>query len=355
MLNGIASAGAKALGGARFSLVNLMPASFVTAFVIFLVASGVYTESSPKPEETISTFRDTGFAVLAVFGVFVLAILLRPFQAALVHLLEGYWEAWPSRLLVGVATERHRRILHTAKVIQAAQLTAERPADPSLRSVAAHRQVAQDIGAVNDRAEERIARYPSPVFAEGENGDRWVDEDRLMPTLLGNVLRDGEDRAGNRYGLDFTVVAPRLYSTLSPRYEAVLRQSLDLLDVTAAMCVSFATGALISLPLVGRWDLWSFVPAGLSLLSLFAYWGAIRVGRSHSRYLAATVDLHRFDMIEALHYELPTTTEKEYSFNRRLSQFLDSRATARYLMADFRYVHPVGNDSRDNKDSQEVD
>ncbi|OLF14933.1 hypothetical protein [Actinophytocola xanthii] len=341
MLDGIASAGAKALGGARFSLVNFLPAALVAAFVIFLFASGVYTDAAPRPGEAISVFRNAGFAVLAVFGVFVLAILLRPFQAALVHLLEGYWVAWPTRLLAGAATERHRRILHTATVIRGAELRAEDPPDTSLRAAAAHRRAEREIRVINDRAVGRVERYPASVFPDREDFGPDEYDNRLMPTLLGNILRDGEDRAGGRYGLDFTAIAPRLYAALSPKFDAVIRQSLDLLDVMAAMCVSFAVGAAISLPLVGRWDVWSLVPLVLALLSVFAYRGAIRVATSHGRYLAAAVDLHRFDMIAALHYELPADPERERSFNVRLSEFLNGRNTASRMMRGDPYVHPT--------------
>ena len=116
MLSGIVQAGTKALGGARFSLVNLMPSAFLTVFVAALIASGAYTRPKPSLAPVLDKLgKNPGWAVAATFGVFLLAVLLRPFQAALVQFLEGYWRRWtPLEFAADVATERHRRIRHTA-------------------------------------------------------------------------------------------------------------------------------------------------------------------------------------------------------------------------------------------------
>jgi hypothetical protein len=158
-----------------------------------------------------------------------------------------------------------------------------------------------------------------------------------MPTLLGNVLRDGEDNAGRRYGLKFNVY-PRMYPSLSPKLDSAISAQLDVLDTTSALCIVFALITLLALPLLAHLDWWSLVPLVAILASAISYRGAITTARRHGTLLATAFDLHRFDMLTALHYELPLTPEDELKLNEELSGFLDSRGNA-LLMQGFRYQH----------------
>jgi hypothetical protein len=180
---------------------------------------------------------------------------------------------------------------------------------------------------IQGRANVIVDRYPRPA----------KDDDRLMPTLLGNVLRDGEDNAGRRYGLQFTVY-PRMYPSLSPKLDSAISAQLDVLDTTSALCIVFALIALLALPLLAHLGWWNLVPLVAVLASAIAYRGAIATARRHGTLLATAFDLHRFDMLTALHYELPLTPEDEVKLNTQLSGFLDSHGTA-LLMREFRYQH----------------
>ena len=328
MLSGIIQGGTKALGGGRFSLVNLLPSAFFITFTIILIASGAYTH--PKPSLTSvpdKLGKDPGLAVAVTFGIFLLAVMLRPFQVAIVQFLEGYGPDWrPLKFANDVATERHRRMRATADIIS----LAPEPDQPSATTLGGAVYYAQQRNAFNrlvTRATVTMDRYPAG--------------DRLMPTLLGNILRDGEDNAGGRYGLDMNVVYPRMYPLLSPKLDKAISTQLDMLDTTAALCVAFALSALVSLPLIARLDWWSLVPVAAVLMSVFAYRGAIATAQVHSTLLATAFDLHRFDMLQALHYELPLIPERELALNRQLSAFLGTPHGADVLsMRKFRYEHP---------------
>lgn len=162
-----------------------------------------------------------------------------------------------------------------------------------------------------------------------------------MPTILGNALRDGEDNAGRRYGLEMKTVYPRMYPLLSPKLDKAISAQLDMLDTTAAFCVVFGLIALLSLPLLVRVDWWSLVPLVALLMSALAYRGAVSTARGHGTLLATAFDLHRFDMLQALHYELPLTPDDELALNKNLSEFLESRdVNAVRRMWKFRYSHP---------------
>lgn len=341
MLGGLVQAGTKALGGSRFSLVNLVPPALLVGFLTLLSMSGLYAGRSPQLGDAAKKLgANAGWAVIAVFGVFLAAVLLRPFQVALVQVLEGYWQGLPVLGHVSaLAIERHRRIRDTAKVVASADLDLAPSTISSLHDVARVQRRQRQGAAIQSRARAILARYPHPVW-KNQNDQNAEYDDRLMPTLLGNALRDGEDNAGDRYGLNMQVVWPRLYPSLSPKLDAAISENLDLIDTTAALCIAFAVAALASLPLVGRWDPWSFIPLAAAGLSAVAYRGAIGAARAHARLLATGIDLHRFDMLAALHYELPTTTEQEQLINQQLSSFLDSHRSAHPYMSRYTYVHP---------------
>lgn len=341
MLSGLAEAGMKALV-ARFSLVKLVPVMTLAGFLTLLAVSGLYAGDDPNfGEATKNLGNNASWAVVVVFAVFVLAVLLRPFQAALVQLLEGYWKNWPAlKHVEAFSIERHRRIRHTSEVIREACRDQAPSATRALRDVAQAQRLKRRTKTVKMKAGAIVDRYPKPHWEEDRNGGIDKYQNFLMPTLLGNTLRDGEENAGQRYGLTLQVVAPRLYFNLSPKLDSAISQSLDLIDTTAAMCVSFAVAAVASLPLIGRWDRWSFIPLAAAALSVLAYRGAIRISRGHARLLATAFDLHRFDMLAALHYELPITPERERKLNQKLSQFLGSKETAVSYMSAFPYVHP---------------
>ena len=304
-----------------------------------MIASGAYTRPQPSLDATLEKLgKDPALAVAVPFGIFLLAVLLRPFQVAIVQILEGYWRRWrPLEFANDVATERHRRIRETAEIMKSTRPPDE-PVTEALSVAADYARQRRAFARMTNRATATVDRYPA---------DR-----RLMPTLLGNILRDGEDNAGGRYGLNMPVVYPRMYPTLSPKLDKAISTQLDMLDTTSALCVAFGLSALVSLPLIARLDWWSLVPVAPVLMSVFAYRGAIVTARGHSRLLATAFDLHRFDMLQALHYKLPRTAAKEKELNEGLSKFLGrpDGADAQTHMGKFRYKHPSGGGKTADKD-----
>lgn len=336
MLGGIIQGGTKALGGSRFSLVSILPTAFFITFTTTLIASGAYTRPKPSLTATLDKLdKDPGLAIAVALGIFLLAVLLRPFQVAIVQVLEGYWRRWrPLEFANDVATERHRRIRDTADIVSRAR-PPDQPSVVSFEAAAYHARQLHAFNRTAARSSAIVDRYP---FA----GSTDPAKDRLMPTLLGNILRDGEDNAGGRYRLAMPVVYPRMYPLLSPKLDKAISTQLDMLDTTSALCVAFGLSALVSLPLIARMDWWSLVPVAATLMSAFAYRGAIVTAQGHGTLLATAFDLHRFDMLGALHYELPPTPDTELEFNEQLSEFLGipHGADAQRYMGKFRYSHP---------------
>lgn len=336
MFSEVTQSAIKAVGGARFSLVNLMPATFLVGFWAVSAAAGLYTGTPHNLGQIAVNLANPGWAIIAIFGVFVLAVLLRPFQVALVQFLEGYWPNWPGvRQVAELAVERHRRILNTAQVIDDFE-PSRTPASQSLRDVAQRQRLRRKLASSKTRAAMTVFHYPQ--LRPEEYGD---DDDRLMPTLLGNVLRNGEDTAGDRYGLRFETVAYRLWPTLSKKLDAENSRNLDLLDTSAAMCISLLLAAVSSVPFIGNGGYWFLVPVTTATLSAIAYRGAILVAKEQGRLQATAVDLHRFDMLTALHYKLEETPDKEWEFNIALSSFLQDReCVIHHELNNYDYRHP---------------
>jgi hypothetical protein len=180
---------------------------------------------------------------------------------------------------------------------------------------------AAELAAMAD-AESRLRRlFPS-------------DPAWLLPTRLGNALRAAETRAGEPYGLDAVVAWPRLYPLLPDGVRALVDDQRDGLDLAARFCAVFAAAAAVSLVLLAIHGWWLLVPAGCLVLAWLSYRGAVAAAVAYGEGIRAAIDLHRFDLLTALHLPLPATLEEERAVNEELSLFL--RQT---WPVDFVYEH----------------
>lgn len=329
MFTNMVSAGTKALGGARFSLVSILPGTILAAVVLASIRSGAYGSGVASLQRIISMSAElsAGGTVLLVFMLFLAGVLLQPFQVALVQHLEGYWDRGPMRPFRTIAVEGHRRRLRSAK-IQETNLTAPNATASTFRAVADLARANARAGRVIARARAIIDRYPTEI-------------DQVMPTMLGNILRNAEDAAGDRYGLDATTLYPRMYPSVSkPLLDAIARQ-LDIIALTASLCVSFLVSAVATLPILARLDLWSMIPVALLILGAVSYRGAMQAAEGHGVLFATSFDLHRFDLLRALHHALPSTVQDEQALYQVLTAFLQGRQPPDDAMAAHHYDHSI--------------
>jgi hypothetical protein len=306
----------------RFQLVNAVPAALLGLFIATLVASGAYSRRAATPAGLVhAVSHDPGWAAFIGFAILVGGLVLRPFQIALVQILEGYWGDWVlARFFAAVSIEQHRRRVDTMTVVSDAE--APRPSNLSLHAAVRAAQHRRRVGRISGRAKHLLRAYPA---GRGDVGAAGFD-DRLMPTMLGNLLRNAEDTAGDRYGLDMPTVYERMYPSIAEgRLGPVISQNLDVIDTTSALCVMTAVATVASLPLIPRLDWWSYVPLATALLSVACYKGALRAARRHAKHLATAFDLHRFDLMTALHWKPAHDPQSEYELNRQLTEFLAHR------------------------------
>jgi hypothetical protein len=223
--------------------------------------------------------------------VLIVSVILHPFQFSLIRLLEGYWDTTRFGRAIGVLGKAfHRR--RRQRLEQAVLMEPETPAEMERLQEAA----------------ERLGHYPG--------------EDRLLPTKLGNTLRAAEDEAGARYGLPTVATLPRLYPCLSDHFAAVYVDRRNQLDVAVRFCVVLVIATVIAFGLlVPNGGLWLLLPLLTALLAWTSYQGAVSAAAAYGQALFVAFDLHRFDMLEALHYPLPANLEDELNFNKGLADF----------------------------------
>jgi hypothetical protein len=290
--------------GLRFFLVNVVPTAGAMAFVLVLIQAGAPGDHLVLADAWRSAAGlSIGRTVLLGLTVLVVAVALHPLQLALVRLYEGYWPRLlhgPARLLSG--RQRHRR---------------DRVADEVSRALSA-----QDAQAAGEAGEVLRRSFP--------------DRRSVLPTRLGNTLAAMEERAGAAYGWDAAVAWPRLYPVLGDACRQQVNDHRNALDSGIRLA---ATGTLLT-PVAG-WLLWgsgwglllAVVPPTITWIS---YRGAVQAARGYGQAVTAAFDLHRFDLLTALHLPLPTDRDAERTLATELCTMWRQGASA-----TLRYDHAL--------------
>jgi hypothetical protein len=325
-------------------LVSVLPAAVLILSALALWSSRLYPWSEPMKDDQGNTIgpglesivhgaRELGAAGAIVVTLLVLsvAVLVRPLQVAAIQLLEGYGGGRGGGLISAFAIEHHLRRRGIHAVRREARLWGRRP-EPTFDEVVRYSRDLRRVARMNERGERIVGDYPQLAQL-------------FMPTLLGNILRRMETTAGERYALDSLVTYPRLYPHLSSRLEIEIGAQQDALSTGATFVFVFAAEAALSAPLVARWDGWSPLWAVFLLTALLSYRGARAAARRYSEYISTAYDLHRFDMLAAMHRELPQTMEQELVANAELSAFLRAalplpELPRPYEITQRRYYHP---------------
>ncbi|WP_207945451.1 hypothetical protein [Actinomadura sp. 7K534] len=246
---------------------------------------GRWTDAAPH---TPAGIAGTVLGICACAAV--LGLLLHPFQVRAVRMLEGYWGRWaPAARLADVLVRYQRRRWRRAEGI------------------------VRDAGRERVRADgaRRLAALPPYEV--------------LLPTALGNALRAGEMRAGERYGLTTLASWPRIYPQISRSLASAVNSARDTLDTSVNLCYSFlACAAASGAAVYDESGVW-WLPAGSLGAAALAYKGAVTTAQAYAQLMHVVYDLHRFDLVRAMHYPLPDR-EGEWDLFQRISDVLADRA-----------------------------
>jgi hypothetical protein len=287
--------------GLRFNIVSLLPNASLVLFGLALIASGA-PRQTPSLDKLLAAVDNLSAARVAAMLAFVLivSLILHPFQFSLVQLLEGYWDATGlGRALGALGKELHRRRRQRLEFLV---------------------QQASEEDDEEEEEEVEEVRWEGKQAAEGLR--QYPDQTRLLPTMLGNTLRAAEDEAGARYGLPTIAAMPRLYPYLSDRFAAVYVDRRNQLDVAARFSAVLMLATALSAAMLwanGGW--WRILPFGTAMLAWVSYQAAVRAAANYGQALFVAFDLHRFDMLKALHYPLPASLKDELDFNKQLTKF----------------------------------
>ncbi|MEU6303396.1 hypothetical protein [Streptomyces chartreusis] len=290
----------------RVLSVHFAPCALFVAGVLALVRAGSFSGRSDwaavVPQRSAAVL---GLLVMVVAGAALLGLLLQPFQVRAVRVLEGYWDRWPvtarlAGMLIGIQRRRWQALRNGVSTTAETNATTKR---------------------VRADAARRLYACP-PV-------------DALMPTALGNALRAGELKAGERYGLSTLASWPSLHMQVSDRAAVVLYSTRDALDAAVNLCWCFL--ALIPVSCLALYDepgLW-WTWACEVLLAAAAYKGAVTAAQTYASLMHVMYDLHRFDLAKALHYSLPADPQSERELFAQVSDLLSGRG-----LPDLQYEHP---------------
>ena len=149
-------------------------------------------------------------------------------------------------------------------------------------------------------------------------------KDEVMPTQIGNILRNSELYAYDRYGIDSVIIWTRLRPLLADNVVAPLAESETSKNFMLLMCTLSVTFTLIWCPVLAlsttRWDLFLLCTIGWPL-AWICYQNAVQSALAYGEQLKAVFDLHRYDLLTALKRPIPPNPIEERKEWNRLGDF----------------------------------
>ena len=160
-----------------------------------------------------------------------------------------------------------------------------------------------------------------------------TDEDGVLPTRLGNVIRSFEDYPQRQYSLEAITLWPRLVAKIDERYAAQVddaKSSLDFMLNSSLLCGLLAAlfAAVRLYYPVGLTETYSWSPAVLVLAALLAaayllYQLSVPRAQSWGTMVKGAFDLYRWDLLEALGpWEKPGSRKGEAELWDQVSNLL---------------------------------
>jgi hypothetical protein len=129
--------------------------------------------------------------------------------------------------------------------------------------------------------------------------------------------------AGAAYGAETVTWWPRLYSVLGSTAKEVVDDRRTQLDVACRLSATAAVVGVATVPLLARSGWWLALALVPLALAWVAYRAAVAAAVVYGEAVRAAFDVHRFDLLAALHLPLPATPVDERRQNVRLSRFWD--------------------------------
>lgn len=296
--------------GSYFFSVSVIPSIVLVSGAWLIVASGAFSSEGPTVGAVVVaiTAASPGTLLALSLAAFVFALLTHPFQIALVKLAEGYTDALPMRPVNEWGLARHyRRQLRTEQQILSIR--------QARRNEMSDRAFVPTVYAVHRDVKRVLSRRRSTedqlLLANLEaRRSSMPDPDRAMPSRLGNELRSGEDRAGHRYGLLGVSVSAHL-AVVGPEAADDLAAYQTTMERQIRLAFNFVGMAFFALVAFGNDGPWLFVGPLLMVGGVLSYEGAVRAGSIYGEQTQVIADLHRRDLLRAMHFPEPEDLDDE--------------------------------------------
>ncbi len=258
----------------------------------------------------------------------LIAYLLQAFTRPLVRIYEGYTWPFPLRRWATRGVARRWEKFKRERAEAARQ---------------------NDMARYTHRQEQLYHEYPDRV-------------DLLLPTRLGNVLRAAERYGGRVYGMDAPFWWPRLWPLLPEALQQAVDDGLttivSLLNLSALMIyVSVDVAVYLSSRHIPHRAWWAAGAMALGgLLCFAAYQGAVAQARSYGQQIRTAIDLHRFELLKALHLPLPATPQEERVLWARLGAWLynNDLGATRSLVYDLGKPHQAAKEEMGKAEEAEA-
>ena len=166
-----------------------------------------------------------------------------------------------------------------------------------------------------DNYETIYLYYPLPTQPE-----------QIMPTRLGNILRNAELYSLDRYKIDAVIIWPRLYNLFPERFLETIAEakgSLDFLLVVSALSSIFAIFSGVYLVIVKASGL-LFLTCfwGGLFLAWLTYRSALGSALLYAQQIKTGFDLYRHELLKQMRLELPKTPLEEPELWNKIGQLL---------------------------------
>ncbi len=237
---------------------------------------------------------DANFKFIQIVGflgwVTFFSFLLASFWNGIVRFYEGYWNFPGHKFLEDITKGWYEE--------QLKELNRELEKDP------------------NNPCIEQIYYYYPPT----------LELKHIMPTRLGNILRNAELYPSLHYGLEPIVIWPRLYHLLPERFVQAIAQAksdLDFMLVISTLSFAFAIFSFVYLIYVqASWLLFAASFFGGYIIAWFAYLSALEHAFVYAQMLKSGFDLYRNELLKQMSLQLPINNNEEYQKWEQLTQFI---------------------------------
>lgn len=216
--------------------------------------------------------------LVGFFGWLVLfANLLASQSTTIFRLYEGYWNFPGAGLLRRLGQRWHQ-----------GRLT----------------RIAASLASEPKRYQEIYFGYPLPTQL-----------DEVMPTRLGNIMKNAELYPLDRYAIDAALIWPRLYNLFPTEFSAAvveLRMGLDFMLVISILSVAFAfVSGLYLLIVSASSSLFLLCFVGGMVVGYVAYRAALSSAVLYAQQIKAAFDIYRDALLKQMRVPLPKNLTEE--------------------------------------------